>query len=122
MSTDHIPLKYLINHSRQIVKPRILKSKTEQKKRSKDMAEVFTPAWVCNLQNNMIDNEWFGYKNAFNEEIESGWIDTEKVEFKDKHWKDYIYIFGKNGNHVWRGSIFNKQIRCCYWKRDTTIG
>ena len=41
MSTDHIPLKYLVNHSRQIVKPRILKSKTEQKKRSKDMAEVF---------------------------------------------------------------------------------
>ena len=90
MSTDHIPLKYLINHSRQIVKPRILKSKTEQKKRSKDMAEVFTPAWVCNLQNNMIDNEWFGYKNAFNEEIESGWIDKEKVEFKNKNWKDYI--------------------------------
>lgn len=90
MSTDHIPLKYLINHSRQIVKPRILKSKAEQKKRSKDMAEVFTPAWVCNLQNNMIDNEWFGYKNAFNEEVESGWIDTEKVEFKDKNWKDYI--------------------------------
>ena len=34
MSTDHMPLKYLINHSRQIVKPRILKSKTEQKKKS----------------------------------------------------------------------------------------
>lgn len=90
MSTDHIPLKYLVNHSRQIVKPRILKSKTEQKKRSKDMAEVFTPAWVCNLQNNMIDNEWFGYKNAFNEEIESGWIGKEKVEFKNRSWKDYI--------------------------------
>lgn len=60
MSTDHMPLKYLINHSRQIVKPRILKSKTEQKKRSKDMAEVFTPAWICNLQNNMIDKRMNG--------------------------------------------------------------
>lgn len=66
MSTDHIPLKYLINHSRQIVKPRILKSKIEQKKKSKDTAEVFTPAWVCNLQNNIINKERF-FSNASKE-------------------------------------------------------
>lgn len=66
MSTDHIPLKYLVNHSRQIVKPRILKSKTKQKKKSKDTAEVFTPAWVYNLQNNIINKERF-FSNASKE-------------------------------------------------------
>ena len=43
-----------------IIRPRSVKSKDEQTKRSKDMAEVFTPSWVCNAQNNLIDDAWFG--------------------------------------------------------------
>ena len=39
---DFLPFKQLTNSSKEIIKPRILKSKTEQKKRSKDMAEVFS--------------------------------------------------------------------------------
>ena len=31
-----------------VIRPRVLKSKTEQTDRAKDMAEVFTPSWVCN--------------------------------------------------------------------------
>lgn len=87
---DFLPFKQLTNSSKEIIKPRILKSKTEQKKRSKDMAEVFTPAWVCNLQNNLIDEEWFGYKNVFNIEEDNAWKKIDKVDFKDKNWKDYI--------------------------------
>lgn len=90
MSNDYINLQYLINHRRQIIKPRILKSKTEQKKRAKNMAEVFTPAWICNIQNNLIDNEWFGYKNSFNKEKKDGWRTSKKVKFKNRNWKDYI--------------------------------
>ena len=41
-------------HSR-VVRPRVLKSKENQTDRSKDMAEVFTPSWICNAQNNLID-------------------------------------------------------------------
>jgi hypothetical protein len=33
------------------------------------MAEVFTPSWICNAQNNLIDNAWFGKRNVFNTEI-----------------------------------------------------
>jgi hypothetical protein len=33
------------------------------------MAEVFTPSWICNAQNNLIDNTWFGRDNVFNKEI-----------------------------------------------------
>ncbi len=37
-----------------VVRPRVLKSKENQTDRSKDMAEVFTPSWICNEQNNLV--------------------------------------------------------------------
>lgn len=87
---DYIKKEYLFNKY-SFIKSRIKKSKTEQSRRSKDMAEVFTPSWICNKQNNLIDNEWFGYVGAFNEEYEDNtWISTKKVDFKDKNWKDYV--------------------------------
>lgn len=73
------------------IKPRVEKSKVEQNKRSKDMAEVFTASWICNKQNNIIDNEWFGYSGAFNIEEGHSWIPTNKVIFNGgKTWKDYV--------------------------------
>lgn len=39
-----------------VIKPRVAKAIEEQAKRTKDKAEVFTPSWVCNEQNNLI--EW----------------------------------------------------------------
>ncbi len=87
---DYIKPDYVIG-KHFFIKSRIEKSKTEQIKRSKDMAEVFTPSWICNKQNNLIDNEWFGYVGAFNEEYEDNtWTSTKKVSFNDKNWKDYI--------------------------------
>lgn len=74
-----------------IIKPRVEKSKKEQQKRSKDMAEVFTPSWVCNKQNNLVDEKWFGYENPFNIEQEKTWLPTPKVLFSsEKTWKDYV--------------------------------
>ncbi len=87
---DYILPELLIKKSGRVIKPRIEKSQNEQKKRSKDMAEVFTPSWICNQQNNLIDNAWFGYENAFNEEIDKGWTSKEKVLFMNKNWKDYV--------------------------------
>ena len=73
------------------IKPRIEKSKTEQSKRSKDMAEVFTASWICNNQNNLVDDVWFGYKNSFNVSHGESWTPTEKVEFKgNKTWHQYV--------------------------------
>lgn len=53
-----------------ILRPRVNKSKAEQEYRSRDKAEVFTPAWICNCQNNLIDKEWFdgavmSYKSTY---------------------------------------------------------
>jgi len=49
--------------------PRVKKDKLLQQIRVRDMAEVFTPLWICNAQNNFIDEAWFGRKNVFNTEI-----------------------------------------------------
>ena len=76
-----------------IIRPRSVKSKDEQTKRSKDMAEVFTPSWVCNAQNNLIDDAWFGTQGVFNAASpEHTWqATTGKIEFPEgKTWKDYV--------------------------------
>ncbi len=51
-----------------VIIPRVLKSRDTQTARSRDMAEVFTPSWICNAQNNLIDEAWFGRKEVFNVE------------------------------------------------------
>jgi len=77
-----------------VIMPRVQKDEMLQQSRVKNMAEVFTPSWICNDQNNLIDNAWFERKNVFNKEIsgEKKWkTNREKIEFSEnKTWKDYI--------------------------------
>lgn len=79
-----------------IIMPRVQKDKILQLSRSKEMAEVFTPSWVCNAQNNLIDNAWFERENIFNFEInyqgKRTWkLNPEKITFPvDKTWKHYV--------------------------------
>ena len=89
--TDEIKPCHLTGKVRAI-RPRIEKSKAEQTKRSKDNAEVFTPSWIVNKQNNLADNAWFGKEDVFNIENPDGsWTPTEKVVFDDdKSWIDYV--------------------------------
>lgn len=75
-----------------IIQPRVIKDLDTQRNRTSEMAEVFTPAWVCNLQNNLIDNSWFDRENVFNVEKENAWETVySKVEFpEEKSWEDYV--------------------------------
>ena len=77
-----------------IIMPRVQKGEMLQQSRVKNMAEVFTPSWICNAQNNLIDNAWFEQKNVFNKELSSvkKWkTDKAKIEFpKSKTWKNYV--------------------------------
>ena len=52
----------------ELIKPRVKKTKEEQNIRIREKAEVFTPSWLCNKQNNLIDDNWFGVKEVFNVE------------------------------------------------------
>ena len=76
-----------------VIKPRVTKEKQDRQYRIKDKAEVFTPAWICNKQNNLIDNDWFGYDGVFNNEKDDNtWTATKKpVVFpENKTWVDYV--------------------------------
>lgn len=77
-----------------VIQPRVSKSLEEQRYRVRSKAEVFTPAWLCNAQNNLIDAQWFGRDNVFNREVQGGWVtNTNPIEFGDipgMRWQDYV--------------------------------
>jgi hypothetical protein len=80
-----------------IIMPRVKKDKDLQQSRVREMAEVFTPSWICNSQNNLIDNVWFGTESVFNNETmaldgtKSWVVNSDKIIFpKGKTWKHYI--------------------------------
>lgn len=78
-----------------IIQPRIQKALDQQRNRSRDMAEVFTPSWICNAQNNLIDDAWFGQSGVFNREINEGnfhsWESFKVPQIpKGKKWRKYV--------------------------------
>lgn len=91
---DKITVKKITGENDGVIKPRVEKSKEQQSARSKDKAEVFTPSWVCNNQNNMIDDAWFGKeRRRFNTEKGSTWeTNYKKINFKpyNKTWQEYV--------------------------------
>lgn len=93
---SHYPILFelITGKNSGVIQPRILKTKESQGNRIKRKAEVFTPSWVCNAQNNLVDNAWFESENVFNEEIEKAWkTTTGKINFpdkKDRTWKKYV--------------------------------
>lgn len=77
-----------------LIQPRVLKNVLNQTNRTRNKAEVFTPSWICNAQNNLVDEVWFGRKDVFNVMSGQTWETTsEPVEFpktKKHTWKDYV--------------------------------
>lgn len=76
-----------------VIMPRVLKNRAAQKERIRQRAEVFTPSWLCNRQNNLIDCAWFGRDGVFNRETGEGTWESnpEKIVFPDgKSWRDYV--------------------------------
>ena len=76
------------------IRPRVTKEKSEQTNRTRDKAEVFTPSWVCNRQNNLVDEQWFGRQNVFNVAEGDRWEPCKgKIIFPGKakkSWQDYV--------------------------------
>ena len=84
----------------EVIRPRVCKSLDEQARRVKDKAEVFTPAWICNAQNNLVDDAWFGVTETFNREFinengEHDWTPTGQ----------FIESFSKPKSHKMRSWI-----------------
>ena len=93
-SEKEIKIELITSRHGGIIKPRIEKSKTEQQQRIRQKAEVFTPSWICNIQNNLVDEEWFGRNGVFNVEKKNEWAALkDKIVFPEKEnksWQDYI--------------------------------
>lgn len=94
---DQILPELITGKNGHVIMPRVLKCRDTVASRVREMAEVFTPAWICNLQNNQVDERWFGRKNVFNnEEISSSGVpywtpNLQKIEFPvGRDWRDYV--------------------------------
>ncbi|MCF0187428.1 MAG: restriction endonuclease subunit M [Bacteroidaceae bacterium] len=96
---DEITKEKITGENGELLKPRASKSKDEQSHRTKEKAEVFTPSWICNKQNNLIDAAIFGGKSPFNDEVDLPdnihiWnVIDEKIPFPTANgytWEDYV--------------------------------
>ena len=92
---DEIRSELISREADKVIVPRCCKSKEEQRRRVQQKGEVFTPAWICNAMNNLVDNSWFERKNAgFNMEETKGWKAICKpISFPKKlkkTWQDYV--------------------------------
>lgn len=89
-----ITIESITGENENLISPRVLKSKEEQQSRARNKGEVFTPSWICNSQNNLIDTEWFGQPEIFNKETDKGWItNTYPIVFPTKSgktWQNYV--------------------------------
>ena len=92
---NQITLSAITGENKFLIKPRTKKTKESQIARSRQKAEVFTPSWICNKQNNLVDSAWFNSECIFNTETGITWIATPGViDFSTalgKSWKDYIW-------------------------------
>lgn len=89
---DSITVAAITGEHGDVIMPRVMKTRDEQQRRVKQMAEVFTPAWLVNKMNNAAEEVWFGRQNVFNVPTEEGWSPTEEPVMmpKGKSWHDYV--------------------------------
>lgn len=73
---DQIAIESIAGDNVGIIIPRSEKTKLQQKKRSREMAEIFTPSWVCNKMINLLDERWF--------ERTETWTNVPMQDFTDK--------------------------------------
>ena len=91
---QEITLAAILGVKGDIIRPRVMKSDRLQQQRTRKHAEVFTPSWLCNMQNNMVDAHWFGREIVFNEGKGNTWNTVATpVQFPKKsnrNWKKYV--------------------------------
>ncbi|MDR0697504.1 MAG: restriction endonuclease subunit M [Christensenellaceae bacterium] len=94
LAKSQIQAKYITGELyNNIIKPRIRKRQADQRKRVKEKAEVFTPSWICNEQNNSVDACYLKQENSFNIATDKTWsTNPEKVDFSksDRTWQEYV--------------------------------
>ena len=62
---DYITIEKITGIMKYVIRPRVRKQKEEKEYRIKDKAEVFTPSWMCNHQNNLILIQFLQKSNVY---------------------------------------------------------
>lgn len=87
------PKAAIIPEDFSLIVPRVEKAKEAQRQRTKEKAEVFTPSWLCNAQNSLIDDAVL-YPGAFNSVDVPGktWtVNPEPIRFTEEYtWAHYV--------------------------------
>lgn len=92
-ATEQIFSSLITGNYSNLIQPRVTKAHEQKNSRTRDKAEVFTPSWICNAQNNLVDEQWFGRSNVFNISQDNTWTATERIIFpedKQRTWKHYV--------------------------------
>lgn len=71
---DSITVEAITGRHGNVIMPRAMKSRDEQQRRSRQMAEVFTPSWLVGKMNDVIDEEWIGLHKELDEN-KNAWQD-----------------------------------------------
>ena len=74
---SQILLSQITGENANRIKPRAQKCADTQVSRTRNKAEVFTPSWICNEQNNLIDEKW---------------ISKDRELLNGKNWQDYVKL------------------------------
>lgn len=77
---DCITVEAITGERGQIIMPRALKSRDEQLRRSRQMAEVFTPAWLVRKMNDVIDEEWHSNQKEQGKDAWQGYVLATQLE------------------------------------------
>ncbi len=92
---DPILAEVIARKDRKVIRPRVDKSREQQRARAAKKAEVFTPSWICNEMNNLIDAAWFGLKESpFTKEKFKAWeAKKEPIRFpgaRGETWEEFV--------------------------------
>ena len=93
VATEQIDSNLITGVHSNLIQPRVAKAHYHKDSRTKDKAEVFTPSWICNAQNNLVDEHWFGRPDVFNIMHGNTWTPTGRVVFPENRrrtWKHYV--------------------------------
>lgn len=93
--TEHqqITKSQLLLSESDVILPRMMKELDQQQERTKKKGEVFTPAWICCLMNNHLDEEWLKRTDGLFFTMHGNeWIvNPDKIEFyKGRRWQAYV--------------------------------
>ena len=57
-ATEQIYVNLITGAYSKLIQPRVTKAHEQKDNRTRDKAEVFTPSWICNAQNNLVEEQW----------------------------------------------------------------